>query len=734
MDAPPVPSPPPGRPGAHDPYVEFVQQAQTRGEKSVGHHNQNYVLPLTESMARFVRRPVGTRAIVRVPAQSVLPVVIRTWNEADVLAAIKGRVPGAPECLAKRNGSAVHSYVQGVPLSHNCTNGKPVDQLLVEALMETVAGMSQVRGDVLPALPSGLLSGARDSRDFLRTLVHRADREIRLPNWQEFGGLFAALGVPADALARLAERIPALSRRPHNLLHTDLHRDNLIVSDDADRPIACIDWELATYGDPLHELATHLVRMRYPDTQWDDVTQAWAVAMERHRPAAVKGLARDLHHYVGFERAQSVYPDVMRAARSLDDGLDDTSLQRATTSVHEALEAAAVPLGLARVPGEGEIERALMRWRDSRHRRPAGFRPVPALAWRPDRRVPERPEFPRAAVEQALVAEGAARASRVFKGTAHLNSVVRVQGVDAPVVVRRRLTSFCRLEPSHLSEHAVLQAIEWSGAEVTAPRVLALGTSHGGEPFAIHTYVGPRHGDRSPSHPVNGLLPHEADGLVNQLGALTRVDHTGLDPIDGKLDFYTWLSRQLVALVRQLPAKSQQLAKSLGLPDAGRLSEILARHQVTPRTHVLLHGDLNPWNLVRHSQRDHLALTIIDWELAMVGDPLYDLVRHFHLTPTRPEIRARMFRKWESVLSPEYTKDWRQDWRVYRWVEIVRSAYVDLDRLVTGAGLDAPNVRRAVDSYAMTLAAATASLGLPARSAARPQLARALPPPVSAPR
>jgi hypothetical protein len=112
--------------------------------------------------------------------------------------------------------------------------------------------------------------------------------------------------------------------------------------------------------------------------------------------------------------------------------------------------------------------------------------------------------------------------------------------------------------------------------------------------------------------------------------------------------------------------------------------------------------------------------------MALVGDPLYDLVRHMHLTPTRPEIRDRMFRRWERLLPPEYTRDWRKDWRVYRWLEIVRSAFVDLDRIVTGASLDAPNVRRAVDSYAMTLAVATGSLGLPVRSTVNPYLARAL--------
>lgn len=710
---------------AHDPYGEFVRRAKTDGVMYDGHHHRNFVLPLTEPMARYVGRAAGTPAIVRVRALNVLPVVIRTWNEPDVLRAIGGVLPRVPECLARRNGSAVHSYVEGVPLSALHRDDTPVTRPLVASLMRTVARMSQVRRESLPPLPGVRPGGDTGSRGFLRALAQLADRQIRQPNWPEFGGLFEALGVPADALTRLAERIPAMARRPYTLLHTDLHRDNLIVSTDR-RSVAAVDWELATYGDPLHELATHLVRMRYPATQWDEVRDAWAGAMEELRPSAVNGLTRDLRHYVAFERVRSLYADVMRAARSLDDRLDERSLTEATAAVHRALEAAAEPLGLAGVPCETEIERVLLRRRDSRHRRPTGFRPVPPLTWTPDKRVPEQPDFPYSAVRDALLAEGTDPAGRVFKGTAHLNSVVRVPHLGVPVVVRRRIASFCRREPSHLSEHAVLRAIARSEVDVTAPRVLALGHSHGGDAFAIHTYAGPPHGDRPPSHPVNGLLPHEADGLVYQLGQLTRVDHAGLDPLTGPWDFYAWLSRQLVALVRGLPRQSRQVAKALGLPDADRLSEILARHRVTPRRHALLHGDLNPWNLVRHSQRDHLALTIIDWEMAMVGDPLYDLVRHIHLTPTRPEIRERMLRQWENTLAPEYTRDWRKDWRVYRWVEIVRSAYVDLDRLVTGSGLDAPNVRRAVDSYAMTLAAATASLGLPARSLVNPYLARAL--------
>ncbi|MXM67535.1 phosphotransferase [Streptomyces sp. HUCO-GS316] len=703
--------------------------ARQLGQASRGHHNQNYVLPLTETTARLLGREPGTSVTVRIrrPEAQALPVVIRTWqDEAEILGAIKGFLPHVPECLVRLDDFAIHSYVEGVPLSTVCGNGKPVDSLLIRALADLLAQMTQVRRVALPPLPHGWPRNDMDSRGFLHTLVHLADRQIKQPNWAGFGGLFAALGIPEDALAQLAERVPAMARRPYSLLHADLHRDNLIVSYGGVPPLICVDWELATYGDPLHDLATHLVRMRYPSHQWAEVVDAWAHAMQQVRPAAVNGLARDLSHYVAFERAQSVYPDIMRAARSLEESFTQKSLDEATAEVRRALEVGQGPLRLRSVPSEGEIEGALFRWLASRSGGRYGDRGWIARAfdWKADRRVSEHPAFPAWALRKALLAEGAAPAGRVFKGTAHLNTVVRVEGVDFPVVVRRKLPEVCRRERSFLSEHAVLRAIEEAAIAVAAPRILALGESYREDRFAIHTYVGPRDIDKPPNHPVHGLLPHEADALVDQLRALTWVNYKALDPAAGEGGFYSWLSEQLVLLVGDLPKESQQLARLLGLPDARRLRQILSRHEVSHRKPALLHGDLNPWNLVRRD--DDLALTIIDWEMAVVGDPLYDLVRHMHLTPTRPEIRDRMFGRWARLLPSDYTADWQKDWRVYRWIEIVRSAYVDLDRLVTGASLDAPNVRRAVDSYAMTLAAATGSLGLPSRPTANPYLARAL--------
>lgn len=368
MGAPSLPRPAPGEHPAPDPgYRAFVDLAAREGRSISGHHNQNYVVPVTPAMAKPLGRDVGTSVIVRVRRAEALPVVIRTWqDEEEILGAVEEVLPHVPRCLAKGDGFAIHSYVEGVPLSSVCANDKPVDTLRMKALAGLLAQMARVRRDTLPLPPSVWPRDETDGQGFLRTLAHLADQQIRRPNWPVFGGLFVALGIPEDALTGLAGRVPAMARRPYSLLHTDLHRDNLIVSCGGDPPLICVDWELATYGDPLHDLATHLVRMRYPSHQRPEVVDTWADAMEEVRPAAVNGLGEDLRHYLAFERAQSVYPDVMRAARSLEESFTQKSLDEATAQVRRALEAAARPLRLANVPGEQEIESALFRWLASR--------------------------------------------------------------------------------------------------------------------------------------------------------------------------------------------------------------------------------------------------------------------------------------------------------------------------------------------------------------------------------
>lgn len=707
-------------------WRQVVERAQRSGERISGHHNVNHVVRLTAEEADAVGFPPDSKVMVRQRREDVASVVIRTWDhEQGVLEALRHHEGPVPQVLERFEGGAVHSYLEGTPLSSICRNGEPVEPRLIQAFAELLADMARVPGPALPDRPPYWPRNG-DSRGFLRMLLTQAEEQIRRANWPEFGGLFVALGVPENALRLCQHWAPALTPRPFHLLHGDLHRGNVIVTHDGWPRLLLVDWELATYGDPLHDLAVHLVRTDYLPQQWDEAVEQWLKAMWMVRPESVAGLESDLQHYIDFERAQSVYPDVIRAAGTLGESFSQSDLEKAAEEVHRALAVARKPLRLRNVLPASAIEPLLYRWRVAKDGRHRGKVFSTSIHWERDKRLDLPGDFGPEHVEEALWAEGLAPASHVFKGTAHLGTFVDVRGFGR-VMVRRKVGTVSPIEPRFLDEHAVLRAIEESGAKVSVSRVLALGTSDLGEQFTIQSYAG-RPSDRGgPQHPVHGLLPGEVSDLVGQLCQLARPEITVRPQDMGGLSFYEWLCGQLGLLVEGLAPSAKDLAARLGLPGEAELKARLLRHDVHERRHGLLHGDLNPWNLVRREERT--GLTLIDWEMAMVGDPLYDLVRHIHLTPTTREVRERMYSRWSQRMPVEFTGGWEHDVPVYQGLEVVRSAYVDLERLVTGSSLDAPNVKRAVGSYTTTLRKALVWLEMPAgaEQAANPYLALALP-------
>ncbi|MZD04714.1 phosphotransferase, partial [Streptomyces sp. SID5785] len=483
---------------SRDLWDEILRSETCSGESMGGHHNLNRVVQLTSQQARDLGRPAGTHVLVRRRRDGVPSVVIRTWpDEAAVLRGIGDHLDGVPRFLARRGDRSIHTYLAGTPLAAVCPEGKPVDSRLIEAFADLLARLACVPERALPPRPAHWPRD-RDTAGFLRTLWTQADQQVRMPNWAEFGGLFVALGVPEDALRKYGPWAPRMSPRPFGLLHGDLHRGNVVVTGDGVPPLRCVDWELASYGDPLHDLAVHLVRTHYPPDQVDEVVDAWRRAMGRVRPEAVVGLDEDLPHYLDFEHAQSVYPDVIRAVRSLDRVFGRSDLEAAAKEIRRALLAAQRPLALRTVLDVGTIERLLYR-RLLAHGSVLRGSGRTAL-WHRDERVALRPDFPESAVEAALRAEGRAPARLVFNGTTHLATVVEIDG-RPPVMVRRKVGTAHPVEPRFLDEHAVLRAIEDSGAAVRAPRVYALGESDFADSFTIHSYEGSPDTRRAPGHP-----------------------------------------------------------------------------------------------------------------------------------------------------------------------------------------------------------------------------------------
>jgi hypothetical protein len=112
------------------------------------------------------------------------------------------------------------------------------------------------------------------------------------------------------------------------------------------------------------------------------------------------------------------------------------------------------------------------------------------------------------------------------------------------------------------------------------------------------------------------------------------------------------------------------------------------------RPFALLHCDLHRKNLIVDRRGD---LWVIDWELAMIGDPLYDLATHLHLMGCPKQEEERLKRLWQQAVEdarPGSSSGWKEDLPLLLAFKRVQSVYTDIIRtaLLLGPGPE-PNWR-----------------------------------------
>ncbi|MEV7284602.1 phosphotransferase [Streptomyces sp. NPDC093252] len=342
-------------------YFAGRRRARAAGDVVVGHHNSNHILPLGQPLAYLLGMDSGqVRAKFRMPLETV-EVVPRIWRESEVLRVVSARLDDVPRCLWDFGEWSLHAYVTGRPLSE-----EPADRPLGVARIAELAGLfaklATVPAEELPALPADWPEDG-DSAGFLHRLAHFADHRVHRHNLGRFGALFAALGVRPGIVGDFLATRPALTRRPFILLHTDVHRANVIVTPTPEgERLTLLDWELSLFGDPLHDLATHVVRMGYDEGERKLAVDLWADAMRRAgRPELTAALDPDLATYLGFEYVQSVFPDVMRAALALPDEAGPEHYADAALRICGALERAREPLGHPDAPADPATAAAALR-------------------------------------------------------------------------------------------------------------------------------------------------------------------------------------------------------------------------------------------------------------------------------------------------------------------------------------------------------------------------------------
>ncbi|MGW7607014.1 phosphotransferase [Streptomyces sp. NPDC054766] len=330
-----------------------------------GYHNEAYVFPLPGG-AEEVKQ---VRWKCREPRPGLLWFDQRCFaSEEQLLRALKGRIEGIPD-LIQTDDVGLQRFIEGKTLGALYRAGSGIPPSIFRQIVSLFGQLARVRPDSLTAermCRSVDRAAEGDTSGFLERLILFTEERVYQRNLPDFQGLFDDLGLNGDSFTNLRRHVSGLAERPFCLLHADLHRENFVV--DAEKRLWTIDWELAMFGDPLYDLATHLYLMRYPADQQDRMVRHWCAAVESVVPGSSAGWRDDLPKLLAYKRAQSVFTDVIRAALHFREHPDAEQFTDAVRKIREVLRPAREPLALAPVPDARRVGTALCEWYEARVR------------------------------------------------------------------------------------------------------------------------------------------------------------------------------------------------------------------------------------------------------------------------------------------------------------------------------------------------------------------------------
>ncbi len=211
------------------------------------------------------------------------------------------------------------------------------------------------------------------------------------------------------------------------------------------------------------------------------------------------------------------------------------------------------------------------------------------------------------------------------QGYYHFLEEVTVEGRQG--LVKRTRPSEYHADLRTWSEREVLLAIGNSG--IRAPLVLS---SHGVDgAFVIEHLPGLTVEDHWPRG--TALPPGTAEDLAMLLAQLTSVPPSALPDLpagrptgDDAAGFFALLIEHTKGLLRGCPSEHDERLQAFGVDEAALQEVIGVGAHIPPRLLGLCHGDLNRGNLLRHGGQTW----VLDWELATLGDPAWDIAVLLH--------------------------------------------------------------------------------------------------------
>ncbi len=200
--------------------------------------------------------------------------------------------------------------------------------------------------------------------------------------------------------------------------------------------------------------------------------------------------------------------------------------------------------------------------------------------------------------------------------------------------------------------------------------------------FQVHHFIEGRVLDGF--SPRGSSVPaHVPADVVTLLAQLTRIPQEKAPPlprpwpVSGDSPGFGRLLADLTRRIHaQYAAEYRDVFAAFGIPAQPLAVVDPLWDGLTSRPFAVLHADLHRKNMIVHEG----ATWFLDWELALWGDPAYEIAIHFHKMDYPDDQRAEVLRLWRARLPAAATAGPDSDLGLYLTHERIKSAIVDTVR------------------------------------------------------